>query len=136
MIRRANKEDLDKIVTLGVELNDNFKSLYNYESLNEDVNETFVIVSNNDVIGFIHIQNLVGEIDIINFIVDKDFRNNKNGYKLLKYIIDNYVDKKIFLEVAEDNEAAIKLYKRNGFIEINRRNNYYSGKDAIIMERK
>ena len=31
----------------------------------------------------------------------------------------------VFLEVADDNEAALKLYGREGFKEIGRRENYY-----------
>ena len=42
---------------------------------------------------------------------------------------------KIMLEVRESNISAIKLYEKNGFIEINRRKKYYGNEDAIIMER-
>jgi ribosomal protein S18 acetylase RimI-like enzyme len=39
------------------------------------------------------------------------------------------------LEVRADNEAAIQLYTKWGFQEINRRHDYYGpGKDAIVME--
>lgn len=47
---------------------------------------------------------------------------------------------KVFLEVAEDNVAAISLYRRHGFNEIARRQAYYARAKgapatAIIMER-
>lgn len=43
----------------------------------------------------------------------------------------------ITLEVREDNESAIALYGKNGFVEVGRRKNYYSEvhKDAILMTR-
>ena len=44
--------------------------------------------------------------------------------------------KKIFLEVAVDNEAAIKLYEKNGFIRVGVRPKYYDGTDGVIMEKK
>ena len=44
--------------------------------------------------------------------------------------------KKIFLEVANDNIAAIKLYKKNGFVRVGVRPKYYDGIDGIIMEKK
>ena len=42
------------------------------------------------------------------------------------------------LEVREDNESAIALYAKNGFVEVGRRKNYYSEvhKDAILMTRE
>jgi ribosomal-protein-alanine N-acetyltransferase len=33
--------------------------------------------------------------------------------------------KRIFLEVAEDNEAALALYRKLGFVELGRRKRYY-----------
>ena len=45
-----------------------------------------------------------------------------------------------FLEVASDNIAAISLYKTNGYQEISRRKDYYSGldgqpRDALILQK-
>ena len=36
----------------------------------------------------------------------------------------------VFLEVADDNAAALKLYGRAGFTEIGRRENYYQRPDG------
>ena len=47
----------------------------------------------------------------------------------------------LFLEVADDNEAALALYRRSGFHEIGRRKGYYAGamtgarRDALTMKR-
>lgn len=43
---------------------------------------------------------------------------------------------KMFLEVAENNDAARNLYKSNQYTEIGRRPKYYDGVDAILMEKK
>ena len=44
----------------------------------------------------------------------------------------------VLLEVRADNEAAQRLYRRRGFVEIGRRRGYYqpSGADAVVMKRK
>ena len=46
------------------------------------------------------------------------------------------MDKNISLEVNVNNIPAIKLYKKNGFIEKAIRKGYYQGIDGILMERK
>jgi len=41
--------------------------------------------------------------------------------------------KKVFLEVREDNDTAIRFYERAGFFLVNRRRDYYGGThDALI----
>ena len=49
----------------------------------------------------------------------------------------NYFDdiNSVMLEVNENNVAAISLYKKNNFIVINKRNNYYGSDAALIMKR-
>lgn len=42
----------------------------------------------------------------------------------------------VFLEVAEDNAAALSLYERAGFSRMARRKGYYAGgRDAIVMRK-
>ena len=43
--------------------------------------------------------------------------------------------KKIFLEVAENNAPARRLYEKCGYVQIGRRPKYYNGIDAIMMEK-
>lgn len=43
--------------------------------------------------------------------------------------------KKIFLEVAENNHPARKLYEANGYHKIGTRPKYYDGIDAIMMQK-
>lgn len=43
----------------------------------------------------------------------------------------------VLLEVASDNTAAIGFYTAAGFVQINRRGNYYGrGVDAVVMEKR
>ena len=136
MIFELTEHDLDNVVKLGTELNYNFPNLYTYESLNLGVNKTFILKNNNTLIGFIHVQDLDDDVSIINIIVKKEFRHLGYGDKLIKYVIEKYINKRIILEVSNDNKSAINLYKKNNFAQIGIRKGYYDGIDAIVMERK
>ena len=65
------------------------------------------------------------------------------GNELLKKvenISNKFGIKEIFLEVRESNQEAINFYKKNGFIEVGIRKNYYKlyegREDALIFSKK
>lgn len=134
MISKLTKEEVQEVKQLGTMLNPNFSKLFHIENLNP--NETIYIYKENNINkGFIHIQNGLDIIDLLNIIVKPEYQNQGIGSVLLKYIIDNKQDKKIMLEVRSKNINAIKLYQKYDFKIINIRKNYYKDDDAIIMER-
>lgn len=134
MISKLTKEEVQEVIQLGTMLNPNFSKLFHIENLNP--NETIYIYKENNINkGFIHIQNGLDIIDLLNIIVKPEYQNQGIGGVLLKYIIDNKKDKKIMLEVRSKNINAIKLYQKYDFKIINIRKNYYKDDDAIIMER-
>jgi len=136
MISSITELDTNKIVLLGTILHENFESLYRYSDLNDGVNETYKYVLNGELIGFIHIQNLVDEISIIDIVVEDNFRHQGFGSKLLEYILNKYSNKRFILEVSINNDNAIYLYKKFGFETINIRKNYMHDTDAFVMEKK
>ena len=134
MISKLTKEEVQEVIQLGTMLNPNFSKLFHIENLNP--NETIYLYKENNINkGFIHIQNGLDIIDLLNIIVKREYQNQGIGSVLLKYIIDNKQDKKIMLEVRSKNINAIKLYQKYDFKIINIRKNYYKDDDAIIMER-
>ncbi|MDR0631949.1 MAG: ribosomal protein S18-alanine N-acetyltransferase [Holosporaceae bacterium] len=90
--------------------------------------------------GFVLCKMVCNEIEIITFCVLQEFRNQGIGKALIDQI-DHYAERhlvgKIFLEVAEDNVVARKIYESRGYEEISRRKEYYQRKsyyqNAIIM---
>lgn len=136
MIIEFDRKYLFDIYKLGTLLNRDYSRLYDEESLNNGVNKTFLCVDDNKLIGFIHIQDLIDEIDIINIIISEENRRKGYASKLIEYVINYANNKKIILEVSDQNINAINLYKKYNFIEINKRKGYYNGIDAIIMEKK
>lgn len=136
MIEKLTINNVECVKRLGLKLNANFDKLYDYSSLNEGVNSTYVLIVDKNIIGFIHIQQLIDEVDIIDVVVDEEYRRKGYGQRLVEFVIQSNPGKRIILEVSVNNNAAIGLYNKLGFREINTRKGYYNGVDAIVMERK
>ena len=104
---------------------------------NNPFSKYLVFIDNNKILGYINYYLIYDRIEIANFDVLPDYQNNHIGTRLLDYLINKYLNKvsNITLEVKIDNNKAINLYKKMGFIEKTIRENYYNGIDGILMER-
>ncbi len=81
---------------------------------------------------------IAGEGQIMNVAVSPSFRRRGIALGLMNELISRAVTEKclnITLEVAEDNDSAISLYKKCGFIDVGRRKGFYDQRDALIMEK-
>ena len=139
MIRKANFNDIDSIDNLGKLINDNFNNVFNvYDILENNISRIYVYEKNNKVIAFLHIEVLYENADIINIVVNPEYRNQYIASLLLSYMINNLNNniETITLEVSADNTAALNLYKKFNFEIINERKNYYKNKNAYIMRKK
>ena len=94
-----------------------------------------ILEENNEVIGYLYYSDIYERAEINQIEIENFHRNCGNGTKLMDYFI-NLVDKDISLEVRENNDPAIKLYKKYGFEEVAVRKGYYNGIDGLLMERK
>ena len=137
MVREALNQDFNRINEIGLLIKDNFSTVYKIdEAVKKDYTHIYVYEDDNNVLGFIHIENHFEITDVINIAVDKNYQGRGIGKILLQYVIDNTEADKIMLEVKENNVPAIKLYESLGFKQIHVRPNYYEGNvDALIMER-
>lgn len=132
MIREFNIKDLDEINDIGSTIKPNFNNYYDIENLNNANYKKLYILEESNIKGFLLIEDHIDFIDIIAIAVN-DYHKGY-GSKLIEYLLANYKNKKILLEVRSNNTNAINLYKKYNFNEINRRKNYYGNADAIIME--
>jgi ribosomal-protein-alanine N-acetyltransferase len=77
---------------------------------------------------FIILSSAAGQAEILTIATAKENRRMGLGRELLSQALDHLQDQEIteiFLEVAEDNHAALALYKKSGFQPIGRRPGYY-----------
>ncbi len=136
MITNVTQEDIQSIYNLGKEINDNFSKLYIIENIINDSNYNILIYKDDGkVIGFIMTYTLYDTTDILNIIVDKNYRRQNIGSKLIEKIIEINKNNKIMLEVNTNNEPAINLYKKLGFEIINTRKRYYHDDNAYVMSK-
>lgn len=92
---------------------------------------------NDAVIGFILLRCIAGEGEILNMGVITNARKKGVGAALLSAAIavcKNENCAQLWLEVAEDNEAALHLYKTHGFAEEGKRKAYYRRADGSTTD--
>lgn len=141
MIKSVNIDD-DLLIN---EIQNTFSVLYkhNNELKNEFINNPYtkvlVFLENDKIIGFIHINEIYDRYEINNIYVLTEYRNKGIASQLMDDVIKLGKDTGIInitLEVRKDNESAIKLYKKYGFVEKAIRKSYYNGIDGILMEKE
>lgn len=137
MVNKIRIEDLAKFNELGLLVNNNFINVYKLnEILDSKYDYLFGYYVNDILVGFIHVTKLYETMDIVNIVVDFAYRNKGIASILISYVFGLFNDvQNIMLEVNEKNIAAISLYKKNNFVIINKRNNYYGSDAALIMKR-
>ena len=133
MIREYKDSDYTIVNVLGRDIDADYK--FNLSP----VSKCFVYEEGEEVVGFIIADIFDDRAEIVDIAVEVMHRNVKIGDKLLKYVINLCKNcDNITLEVRDNNKAAIKLYKNNGFKTVSIRKKYYSNGsiDALLMQRK
>jgi len=94
------------------------------------------------IIGFIIVlEQERSTLNIINFLIEDDYRNMGLGSYLLNYMLmeakKSKIFKRIILNVRTSNLSALRLYRNYNFRIIREIDNYYSkGDNAYLMELK
>ena len=91
--------------------------------------------------GFILIRVVADEAEILTLAVRPDVRRSGLGRSLVARAAASAAAAgadRLFLEVADDNAAALALYARCGFLQVGRRPRYYarakgSNRDALLL---
>ena len=114
----------------------NSKYFRYFNKRNEDIIKnhliTILIKNNNDIIGYSHID-YDSEKYWFGIYLHDDYRGKGYGNKIINYIKNHYLLKsinEIYLSVDIENEFAIKLYKKNNFVE------YFQNSSYILMKSK
>jgi ribosomal-protein-alanine N-acetyltransferase len=106
-----------------------------------DETENIVVLSGDNVIGYISSWYGYEEMHILSIAVAPEERGSRAAEMLLDEAISKSREKgslKVVLEVRVSNHRAIRFYEKHGFTQVGRRKGYYSdsGEDALIFDRE
>jgi ribosomal-protein-alanine N-acetyltransferase len=95
------------------------------------------------IAGFAIIRTVADEAELLSIAVESKWRSKGVGRALLQAVFADLMmspARRMFLEVDENNSAAIALYRRLGFVTISSRKGYYAHPDgsaatALVMAR-
>ena len=92
------------------------------------------------VVGHVVTWVVVDQAELGDIVVREAWRGRGLGQRLMDTVAAHVRAegvRELFLEVRESNEAAQRLYLRNGFREVARRRNYYTRphEDALVMQK-
>lgn len=102
-------------------------------------NALYLVVKSDGVpIACCGVRNILGEGEITNVVVDKPYRGNGIGSRMLFELLEKGKQMGIqafTLEVRKSNEAAVGLYEKAGFVTEGIRKNFYEKpvEDGLIM---
>jgi ribosomal-protein-alanine N-acetyltransferase len=92
------------------------------------------------LLGFVLLRVVAGEAEVLTIAVDRAHRRQGVGRALMNAVAGtaaSFGAEEVFLEVAEDNPAAIRLYEAVGYEPVGRRKAYYERRggavDAILL---
>ena len=106
------------------------KDILDYSKIN------YVYKIKDYIVGNVLVEETEDVINVIDVLVNEEYRRTGIATLLLKAAINDFKGKKLkmMLEVRSKNEPAIKLYEKLGFRVVYTRKNYYKDDDALIME--
>ena len=141
IIRRASKPDAKRIAEIESE---DLCAAWSEKSITDALkNENYIYfaaVCGDVITGSAGMMLISPEAEITNIAVTKSFRRRGIAAALLSALLDEAFShgcESVFLEVAQKNIPALRLYEKFGFKPVNIRKNYYKAPpdDAVIMIR-
>ncbi len=139
-IRNAIPDDMTSILKIESEGSARWKRDFFETELNTGFSLFLVALIDKAIIGFAVAWDVPGEIQLQNIAVDKDYRREGCGTKLIESLcrlLKHKHPERILLELRISNLPALKFYRSLGFEKTGIRKNYYGeGEDALLMEKE
>lgn len=96
---------------------------YVITSVNEMFKDYYNIIIDDKIIGSILLKDMPQGKLIDEIYIEKEFRNNGIGTDIIRKMLEN--NRNIYLWIYKENEKAVSLYKRLGFIIVDETDSRY-----------
>lgn len=136
-IRQFKTGDLSAISELEqLSFKDPFPSYFLSQLADANPSTFLVAMIQDKIVGYAVIDRWPDQEHLVSIAVLPESRKKGVGQALLDHLIENMQTGSLKLEVRRSNEAAIELYRKNGFVRTGVAHSYYAdGEDAIQMEK-
>lgn len=140
-IRRMTREDLDEVFRLESRC---FSDPWSKSSFEHELKNRFsvplVVKSGTRTLGYACLWHVYDQMEIADIAVSPEFREQGIGSMMLRWVLEEAERRScssVILSVRESNRTALGLYRKFGFVELDRRKKYYRlpDEDAVIMIR-
>lgn len=141
-IRNMESRDVSQIAKLEeLCFNDPWSENSIASELDNKLSHWLVAVEDDNVVGYVGSQTVLGETDMMNIATHPDYRMQGIATRLILGLVDALEKRgshSLMLEVRASNETAISIYRKLGFSEVGRRKNYYRNpkEDALILRKE
>jgi len=137
-IRCVRTEDLSMVHRLEEAcFKDPFPSYFIDQLANANPDTFLVAVDGTRIVGYAVVDNWTDHQHLVSIAVLADSRRKGVGQALLDRLMERLREGPLRLELRKSNDAALALYRKNGFMETGIAHGYYTdGEDAIQMEKQ
>ncbi len=140
LFRKMQHQDIVEVYKIECDL---FQDPWSYETFSRDVEndqiaKSFVVENEAEIVGYTICWKYASEIHIGNIAVSRKWHQQGIGSFILSHLLEYFKDVTVsYLEVRENNQAAISLYQKFGFDTVYVRKRYYpDGENALVMVKK
>jgi ribosomal-protein-alanine N-acetyltransferase len=137
LIRQFKAEDITAISEIEqLSFKDPFPSYFLSQLADANPATFLVAVMKDKIVGYGVIDKWPDQEHLVSVAVIPAARKKGVGQALLDHLIERLQTGSLKLEVRRSNEAALDLYRRNGFVQTGVAHSYYTdGEDAVLMEK-
>lgn len=136
-IRQFESKDLGAISEIEqLSFKDPFPAYFLSQLADANPSTFLVATTGDEIVGYAVIDRWPDQEHLVSIAVTPKHRKTGVGQALLDHLIGRLDTGSLKLEVRRSNEAAIELYRKNGFVRTGVAHSYYTdGEDAIQMEK-
>ncbi|MDY0328415.1 MAG: N-acetyltransferase [Arcobacteraceae bacterium] len=138
MIRLATKKDIPNLLEIEYSVFSEFDFRLSKENFtyHQNKNHIYLVCEEDVICGYILFLEYKNSLRIYSIAIKNEYSKKGYGTMLMEFLINlaKQKTKNLILEVKDDNQKAINLYKKLGFIVQKTLYKYYlDGKDGIKM---